>query len=509
MLTSGRSLWRSHTVRFALVGLSLTVSLSALAKTPQEIFQANAPSIVVVEVYDSAGKLESTGSGVTIATGEVITNCHVAQEGKTLVVRQGKIKYPAQLHYSDRDRDLCQLAVQNFKAPHVTLGNMTSLKVGMRVVAIGAPEGLELSVSEGLIASLREFDSTAKLIQTTAPISPGSSGGGLFDEEGHLIGITTFYLAEGQNLNFALPANWIPQLPNRKLSRPKAKITSMDWVGGAMALEQKKDWSSLATYSRRWIQTEPQNGIAWIGLGESLSGLGHKKQGIVAFREALQIDPNNAYAWYNIGVAYADLKQFDQAIVASREALRINPKIFFAWYNIGVVYADLKQFDQAIVANREELQIDPNNVAAWNNIGVAYVDLKQFDQAIVAYREALQIDPKNAKAWYNIGIAYFDLKQFDQAIVADREALQIDPNNVAASINIGVAYFDLKQFDQAIVTYREVLRIDPYNALAWFLLGINYSMQGNQDGVIEAYQSLLTLDPVEAKKLFNLAIAPR
>jgi len=90
----------------------------------------------------------------------------------------------------------------------------SSLAVGERVYAIGAPEGLELTLSEGVISGLRDFDG-AHVIQTSAPVSPGSSGGGLFDAHGHLIGITTFSMKEGQNLNFALPTEWVDALVKR------------------------------------------------------------------------------------------------------------------------------------------------------------------------------------------------------------------------------------------------------------------------------------------------------
>lgn len=83
--------------------------------------------------------------------------------------------------------------------------------MGEKVYAIGAPEGLELTISGGLISGLRDFDKD-RVIQTSAAISPGSSGGGLFDAEARLVGITTFYLKEGQTLNFALPADLILEL---------------------------------------------------------------------------------------------------------------------------------------------------------------------------------------------------------------------------------------------------------------------------------------------------------
>ena len=82
--------------------------------------------------------------------------------------------------------------------------------------AIGAPQGLELSLSEGLVSGLRK-DGGTTYIQTTAAISKGSSGGGLFDAQGRLVGITTMYVEGAQALNFAVPAEQIASVP--ELSR--------------------------------------------------------------------------------------------------------------------------------------------------------------------------------------------------------------------------------------------------------------------------------------------------
>jgi S1-C subfamily serine protease len=105
---------------------------------------------------------------------------------------------------------------RGYSAPAVVIGSTKTLKVGAKVYAIGAPKGLELTLSDGIVSSLREVDG-GQYIQTTAAISPGSSGGGLFDENGALVGLTTFYLAEGQNLNFAVPVEWVKELPKRSV----------------------------------------------------------------------------------------------------------------------------------------------------------------------------------------------------------------------------------------------------------------------------------------------------
>jgi Trypsin-like peptidase domain len=94
------------------------------------------------------------------------------------------------------------------------MASVQTIRVGQRVYAIGAPRGLELSISDGLVSSIRPYGAFP-LIQTNAPISKGSSGGGLFDTDGRLVGITTSSAIDGQNINFALAADLISQLPAR------------------------------------------------------------------------------------------------------------------------------------------------------------------------------------------------------------------------------------------------------------------------------------------------------
>jgi S1-C subfamily serine protease len=198
-------------IRFIIALLAGTPVL-LFAKSPEEVFEIASKSVVAIKVLDeNAKKLSMIGSGVVVATDEVITNCHVADKGRFLLVRHQGLDHAAILTARLRQHDLCLLRVRDLSGQPVVLGAATKLKVGTPVYAIGAPEGLELSLSNGLVSQLRGGEG-APIIQTTAPISPGSSGGGLFDSDGRLVGITTFFLAGGQNLNFAMPVDWLPDL---------------------------------------------------------------------------------------------------------------------------------------------------------------------------------------------------------------------------------------------------------------------------------------------------------
>ncbi len=191
---------------------------SALASNPAEdLFAKVSPSVVRVNALDGSGRMVAFGSGVVIERDEVITNCHVVARGVSINVKLGSAVRSADVQVSDEELDLCRLRVSGLGAPAVAIGSVTQLRTGQRVYAIGAPQGLELTISEGIVSSLREVQG-GTVIQTTAPISAGSSGGGLFDLSGRLVGIMTFQHRYGQNLNFALPADWIGEMQTRRAS---------------------------------------------------------------------------------------------------------------------------------------------------------------------------------------------------------------------------------------------------------------------------------------------------
>jgi S1-C subfamily serine protease len=213
-------------------------------KSAETLFADVAPSVARVNVMDASGRLVGSGSGVVIDDGVLLTSCHVATVGAKLTAKLGETLLPATVALADEVYDLCRLSVPGMRAPPVPLGSVDTLRTGQRVYAIGAPQGLELTLSEGIVSALRKVDG-GTVIQTTAPISPGSSGGGLFDASGRLVGVMTFQHRYGQNLNFALPADWIPLMRPRRASEP-------GWRASAVA-DQSQIGSPLALLVGRWL----------------------------------------------------------------------------------------------------------------------------------------------------------------------------------------------------------------------------------------------------------------
>jgi Flp pilus assembly protein TadD len=385
--------------------------------TPAQVFDKVKDSVVVVKTLDSQGNMKGQGSGVILSSGRVATNCHVVKGGASYQVGRDKELLPATLYAEDGDKDICLLDAKGIEGKPAELGKAAALKVGDPVYAVGAPQGLELSLSGGMVAQLRGGPSP--LIQTTAAISPGSSGGGLFDREGKLVGLTTFYVESGQSLNFAMPAEWIGEVkPDRK---PAAEGHShTEWVKRAIVLETTKDRQGLLEWCQKWAKREPKDADAWCSLGVAYGHLKQYNDAIDAFRQATRIDPEYARAWYNLGIAYKNLNRNNDAIDAFRQATRIDPKDADAWYNLGVAYHHLNRNTDAIEPFRQATRINPEYAHAWYNLGIAYHHLNRNTDAIEPFRQATRINPEYEWAWNNLGLVYEDLGRHNDAIEAYR-----------------------------------------------------------------------------------------
>lgn len=178
--------------------------------SPAKIFDLLNPSVWAVICAATKENLKtmnnvSLGSAVAISNDKLLTNWHVIEKMPYIVIKHGEQFTEATIYAGDKKTDRCILIVKNIELkPVKAFRTYESLSVGEAVYSIGSPQGLENTLGQGIISGKRELDKS-NIIQTTAQVSPGSSGGGLFDLYGNLIGITTFKVAESEGLNFAIP----------------------------------------------------------------------------------------------------------------------------------------------------------------------------------------------------------------------------------------------------------------------------------------------------------------
>lgn len=195
--------------------LSLLLMNSLLySQTAQEIAKKTFPSVVLLVMEDENNQPVSLGSGFFVSENIIVTNAHVIEGANNgyakLINGKSKIEILGFIAI-DEIHDLVLLEVKNTKTPKLKLGNSDLIEIGEDIYAIGNPQGLEGTFSKGIISSIRDFDGHS-VIQITAPISPGSSGGPLINSKGEVIGIAFASFKSGQNLNFAIPVKYLNNL---------------------------------------------------------------------------------------------------------------------------------------------------------------------------------------------------------------------------------------------------------------------------------------------------------
>jgi S1-C subfamily serine protease len=182
---------------------------------PEEVFSRSEAAIWIVLVDSGIpGRPAAQGSAVAVGPRHLLTNCHVVRVGSGVHLLRGGQRLRAKVSAMDLDGDRCVLQTDDpVLTPIAHLRPAADLRVGERVYAIGAPRGLERSFTEGIL-SARRSQNGIELVQTTAPVAPGSSGGGVFDARGNLIGISTFGSRRESGLEFAIaPAGFWSVLP--------------------------------------------------------------------------------------------------------------------------------------------------------------------------------------------------------------------------------------------------------------------------------------------------------
>jgi len=213
----------------------------------EKLFQQESQSIVLIgAVHKSGSRL---GSGFIVRSdGLIITNYHLIQNAQKMAVKlyNNRSYSRVQVLEVDPGKDLALIKIEARGLNAVHLGNSQEVSIGQRVVTIGNPLGFENTVADGLVSAWRKGDQGMKLLQISVPLSEGSSGSPLFNLDGEVIGVTTSSCLKGQNLNFAIPIQYVKQLMRRaeianqyqKTSRPVITKRTSSSVATPLAFEK-------------------------------------------------------------------------------------------------------------------------------------------------------------------------------------------------------------------------------------------------------------------------------
>jgi tetratricopeptide (TPR) repeat protein len=453
-----------------------------------ELVRRIKPSAVAIETFDARGDKLSRGSGFFVDVDRIVTNRHVIDGAYRAEVHSvSGSSYPVKNVIAvDAEADVALLKVD---APANAVRPLpldrTSPQEGESIVVIGNPFGLEGSVTNGIVSAVRDIPGFGRIIQITAPISPGSSGSPVVNMQGQVIGIATLQVAGGQSVNFAIPSERIAQLDRTAQSQTGQAMSLSELVG---ATSRNKRARAVEFF---------RNGLTFLSKDDCQGALPY-------FQRATEADNAYAEAWAQMGFCHEKLGHHNDAIEASKRAVNIRPSAE-SYFNIGLANYYLKQYREAEAGYKQSIKLDPYNAAdAYYALGLTYRDAGQFDDEVSAYKNAIRLRSDYASAYDRLGQRYLQMKKYPEAIEAFKQLAMLKPADANAQNSLGETYAAAGRNDESVESFRQAIRLKPDFGKAYFNLGKTLLAQGQRDAAIEQYVILQNLDEDWAEKLYNL-----
>ena len=415
----------------------------ALAQIAEQIAEKALAATVYLEMKDRNGAILGFGSGFFVKENLIVTNYHViegAAQGTAKLVGKYTTYNIEGITATDKTSDLALLKVNTYGVKPLPLGDSDRVRIGATVYVAGNPKGLEGTFSDGIISSRRDRYAIERL-QMTAPISPGSSGGPVLSRKGEVIGISFMTIEGGQNLNFAIPSNYL-----------KVLLTQSEIV---KPFAQGHQSISAETY------------LLW---GYIKDELGDHSEAISDHTQAIQLKPNFPDAYYNRGVAKGNLEQYSAAISDYDKAILLKPDFAEAYNNRGLAKYKLGQYTAAITDYDKAILLKPDFAEAYNNRGLIKVALGQSITAMDDCNTAIRLKPELAEAYLTRGL----IQVLNQPIVAIddcNKAIQLKPDYAEAYYVRGLARVGMGQHSVAIVDCNKAIQLKPDYAEAHFTRG--------------------------------------
>src|SRR5438445_6910020 len=418
---------RLHIRRGLITLIALVIISICLRDTPaqdqlSDLVRRIKPSAVAIETFDARGEKLTRGSGFFIDKDRVVTNRHVIDGAFRAEVHlsSGNSFQVKNVLAVDAEGDVALLKVDapaNLVRP-LSL-DRTSPQEGESIVVIGNPFGLEGSVTNGIVSAVRDIPGFGRIIQITAPISPGSSGSPVVNMQGQVIGVATLQITGGQSVNFAIPSERIAQLHRSAQSQNATmslgelvvatgrnkRAKAVEYFRDGLTFLSKDDCQNALPYFQKATDSDSAYGEAWAQAGFCNEKLGRHSEAIEASKKAVSIRPS-AESYFNLGLANYYLKQYRESEQAYRQAIKLDPyNAADAYYALGLTYRDAGQFDDEVQAYKRTIRLKPDYAMAYDRLGQRYLQQKKFAEAVEAFKQLALLRPGDANAQNNLGEA--------------------------------------------------------------------------------------------------------
>lgn len=505
-------------VAFAFVQLGFTKAQSNLTTLVSHVRS----SVVTVVAFNGDGKPVTQGTGFFVASdGTLITNYHVLASAQKVSIKtkSGTLYDIVQTVAKDIEGDLIAVRadLRGLAVRPLRLSN-APVASGQRIFVIGSPLGLEETVSEGIISAVRQIDGVGRIIQITAPISPGSSGSPVINARGEIIGVASLNLTGGQNLNFAIPSARVIALLGQpqtfttgrsqttRTLRNKAVATmnkkeideaAFDKMFAEMIEDERK---SIPVLEQR-IAKNSKDIEAYERLGQAYSNNQQPRKAIEVYERGLRFAPDNESIHASLCYVYSDVEEHYKALLHCDKALALRPSHSYALTNKGRALAGLGRIREAIEVLKEAVKEDPTATYAHEQLGFIYMDRGQYEDAAKAFEFMASIASRHAPSFVNLAWAYESLGRNEEAENSYKKAIQIDKKLDEAYMRLAHLYERENKTSDAIQEYKQAIQANTNNGDAYLALGLLYLSTGDRRSTLDIYEQLKKIDPIKARQL--------
>jgi S1-C subfamily serine protease len=474
----------------------------------EQIIEQNKPALVSIwfhsdnyysyYYYEDKDTVVLNGSGFIFSPEGIIgTNYHVIDGFDSILVKTSdEVFHNAELLLVDEKNDIAIIRILDSvrqEYPVVNLGNSNDPKVGQVIYAVGSPLGFEYTISEGIIAAIRNDEKVDfndpytyelitrtfdKVLQITAAISPGNSGGALFSAKGKVIGVTSYSYGFYGNLNFAIAINSFKDLINSVdfanlennedfIKRREENLFNTNY---RLANNYKNRLYSTWYYSK---QVDTMTVLDTFVLKQDSVNQINLIKAERYFNKCLELKPDSFYIYQDMIDLYVfveDFKMAEDLYISIRERFDSDSLLNTLSSSLAMAYSTSKDYEKALTFYKKMLKLDTSDVFIYYQIANTYEMMKKFKKAIKGYVNVIKRDSGYTQAYVQLGKIYFEkYEDYDKSNKYLMEALQREILQYGySSYNLDLHYYmgliaieEDRKLD-AILSYMEMRNIYTY-----------------------------------------------
>ncbi len=414
----------------------------------------------------------------------IVTNYHVIDSAVSIDVKMhdGSTGFVSQVIKEDDSADVAILNawLPSDKRPAAIALSAVPPNIGAKVFVIGSPLGLENSLSEGLISGIRELDLGHSILQTSAAISHGSSGGPILAANGRVVGIATASHSGGQNLNFAVPAAEVLRL----LDKPETPREV--WRGRSFTKEESYEFDrTYAALNSKTGGATAAKALLDSKMAALLHGAYGAKMPIKSLEEARQA---TIEAIRSVPPEFQYLAYFYSGEFQSKEGSSARDKEETPAETAQLARRNLHYF-AALSAYRKAAELKPNFAPVYNGMVSVHVSMEDWPAVRRDVDRLVALVPHCVRVYEERAACFKQFGQHEAALKDLKSAADMDPANWIVQMNMADECVALAKYAEAIEAYQRQIRLVP-DRQSWlprYNIGIAYKFSGKYEEAIKAF----------------------